>query len=255
MEVFIVIVVFIVLIIATAKPSAKPSRHISSTPAQRFSLDLSIAASEKSIPKYFVFDLETTGLPLNYDGKASDLSNWPRVVQIAWMVIDDEFKLIEEECFIIKPYRYRISDEVAKIHGITHERAKAEGKTHNEVYPLFLEHLNGCEIVVCHNATFDVPIIECDLIRWNFGSSIIGKKRVVCTMRSGTNFCGLKKPRGKGFKYPKLSELYLHLCAPKYKNAEIEGLHDASFDTALTVKCLSALNDWRIPLIEPKIKL
>lgn len=222
---------------------------------QKTSLDLNLAESDTKEPKYFVFDVETTGLPRDYNAKASDLNNWPRIVQIAWFVIDDKYKLIDHQSHIIKPHRYKISNEVAAIHGITYERAKAEGKPHNEVFPLFLEQLHGCDTVVAHNATFDIPVVEADLIRWNFGASIIGQKKVVCTMRSGTDFCALPKVKGKGYKYPKLAELYFCLCAPKLKTAEIEGLHDAQLDALLTVKCLEGLNNWRIPLIEPKLKL
>lgn len=242
----------------TGRNQSRPSPTINLTPnvkPRKVTLDLSLNESETKVPKYFVFDVETTGLPRDYDAKASDLGNWPRVVQIAWMVLDNEYKLIDHQSHIIKPYRYRISNEVAAIHGITYERAKMEGKPHSQVYPLFLEHLHGCDTVVAHNATFDVPIVEADLIRWNFGASIIGQKRVVCTMRSGTNFCAIPKPLSRSYKYPKLSELYFCLCAPKLKDAEMEGLHDAEFDVLLTVKCLEGLSNWRIPLIEPKMKL
>jgi DNA polymerase III alpha subunit (gram-positive type) len=52
---------------------------------------------------YLVFDTETTGLPLNYNAPLSDSDNWPRMVQIAWQLHDEEGKLIENQDYIIKP--------------------------------------------------------------------------------------------------------------------------------------------------------
>jgi len=37
---------------------------------------------------YLFFDTETTGLPRNYKAPATDLANWPRLVQIAWLLAD-----------------------------------------------------------------------------------------------------------------------------------------------------------------------
>jgi hypothetical protein len=34
---------------------------------------------------YLFFDTETTGLPKNYKAPVTDLNNWPRLVQLAWL--------------------------------------------------------------------------------------------------------------------------------------------------------------------------
>jgi DNA polymerase III epsilon subunit-like protein len=34
------------------------------------------------------FDTETTGLPRDYNAPSSKLDNWPRLVQLAWIVSD-----------------------------------------------------------------------------------------------------------------------------------------------------------------------
>ena len=46
---------------------------------------------------YLIFDTETTGLPQNFNAPISDSDNWPRMVQIAWQLHDDEGKLIENQ--------------------------------------------------------------------------------------------------------------------------------------------------------------
>ena len=40
--------------------------------------------------RYLFFDTETTGVPQNYKAPSSDTDNWPRMVQLAWIVTDDE---------------------------------------------------------------------------------------------------------------------------------------------------------------------
>ena len=43
---------------------------------------------------YLVFDTETTGLPRNFDAPISDSDNWPRMVQIAWQLHDENGNLV-----------------------------------------------------------------------------------------------------------------------------------------------------------------
>lgn len=52
---------------------------------------------------YLVFDTETTGVPRNHDAPASDIGNWPRLVQIAWLLVDAEGRELRSQAFIIRP--------------------------------------------------------------------------------------------------------------------------------------------------------
>ncbi len=52
---------------------------------------------------YLFFDTETTGLPRNYKAPVSDSNNWPRMVQIAWRLMDEKGGEIDSQDFIIKP--------------------------------------------------------------------------------------------------------------------------------------------------------
>ncbi len=53
---------------------------------------------------YLFFDTETTGLPANYKAHFTDVHNWPRVVQLAWMLADDEGKVLMQRCDIINDF-------------------------------------------------------------------------------------------------------------------------------------------------------
>ena len=76
---------------------------------------------------YLIFDTETTGLPQNYKAPLTDFDNWPRLVQIAWQLHEPNGKLVAAKNLIVKPEGFTIPYNSAQIHGITTERALAEG--------------------------------------------------------------------------------------------------------------------------------
>lgn len=43
------------------------------------------------------FDTETTGVPKNYNGQMTDLDNWPRVIQLAWALFNDNGTLFDSQ--------------------------------------------------------------------------------------------------------------------------------------------------------------
>ena len=77
---------------------------------------------------YLFFDTETTGLPLNWKAPVTNTSNWPRMVQLAWLHYDANGKLLDSGNHIIRPEGFSISLEATKIHGISTEKALAEGE-------------------------------------------------------------------------------------------------------------------------------
>ena len=72
---------------------------------------------------YLFFDTETTGLPRNWKAPVSDLNNWPRLVQLAFLYYDNNGNKISSGDFIIKPEGFTIPTDVSRIHGITTERS------------------------------------------------------------------------------------------------------------------------------------
>ena len=50
---------------------------------------------------YLFFDTETAGLPRNRKAPISNLKNWPRLVQIAWMQYDHSANLFKNKDYII----------------------------------------------------------------------------------------------------------------------------------------------------------
>ncbi|MCF8247278.1 MAG: 3'-5' exonuclease [Saprospiraceae bacterium] len=179
---------------------------------------------------YLIFDTETTGLPRRYDALASDLDNWPRIVQLAWALCDENGNRLKTASSIIQPIGYQIP--AGMIHGISHEQALREGKPASEVLNQFLFALLESNAAVCHNYDFDAPIVGAEFLRLGWKNAL-GGFPAYCTKEQTTNWCRIPaKGRNRGYKWPSLAELH-RLCG----YGEIPNAHDASADVDATANC------------------
>lgn len=178
---------------------------------------------------YLFFDTETTGLPKNYKAPVADLNNWPRLVQIAFLLYDYYGNKILEGDYIIKPNGFSIPIEASRIHGITTERANREGKSLSEVLHQFYDLVEKADCIVAHNMQFDEKIVGAEFLRNNMHNNISAKSKI-CTMESTTDFCAIKGPYGN--KWPTLSELHNKLFGTGFEEA-----HNAAVDINATAKC------------------
>lgn len=175
------------------------------------------------------FDTETTGLPQNYNAPINDTSNWPRLVQLSWIVAEEDGTIIRERDYIIKPEGFIIPKDSSDVHGITTERASNEGVGLYDVLDEFLKDLNTSDYIVGHNIDFDVKVVCCELYRNNVNNALYSKRRI-CTMKSTTDLC--KIPGKYGYKYPKLQELYKKLFNRNFVDA-----HNSAADVKATFEC------------------
>ena len=178
---------------------------------------------------YLFFDTETNGLPKNWKAPVSDLNNWPRLVQLAYLSYDNNGNKISEGDFIIKPDGFIIPAEASRVHGITTERAILEGKPLSTVLRQFETLINDATYLVAHNISFDEKVIGAEFLRNSMPNSLISKQRI-CTMERTTDFCAIDGPYG--FKWPKLSELHYKLFRIGFEEA-----HNAAADINATARC------------------
>ena len=182
---------------------------------------------------YLFFDTEATGLP---GSPSSDYRNWPRIVQIAWMLVDENQDVKSKNSYIIKPNGFRIPNRVIKIHGITTEKALDEGVPVNRALHRFLMDANFADVLVAHNVAYDYGVIRGELLRNNVPDFLKNHPKF-CTMTSKQvlDFC--KSFRSNGSRQcPSLSELYFLLFNEKLENA-----HDALTDTEACASCFFEL--------------
>ena len=179
---------------------------------------------------FLIFDTETTGLPKNFRAPVSDSDNWPRLVQLAWQLNDNNGKLISNNSHIIKPTNFSIPFNSEKIHGISTEVAIQKGKEINEVLEEFENDLIKSKYIIGHNINFDINIIGAEHFRKKLKSTIEEKIKID-TAQISKSYCNLKGGFGGGLKMPKLIEMYECLFKEKFSDA-----HDASYDVNATAK-------------------
>ncbi|MCK5633314.1 3'-5' exonuclease [bacterium] len=184
---------------------------------------------------YIFFDTETTGKPERYNAPLEDLDNWPRMVQLAWLIFDKDEKKISEKEFIIKPGGFIIPEESTKIHKITTEKAIKEGFALSRVLQEFSDDLKTAEVLIAHNIGFDEKIVGAEFIRKKIANNLFILPKV-CTMTSSTDLCKLPSPYGNGYKWPKLPELHNHLFKSDFAHA-----HNALYDVKACAKCFFEL--------------
>ena len=107
-------------------------------------INVSFLPSETKEPYYLIFDTETTGLLPNKDLTAKTIDKFPRIVEISWIVLDSEFKLVNTETHLVKQNQ-SIPEESTDIHGITTEEANENGIELNELLRIFMQNASSCK--------------------------------------------------------------------------------------------------------------
>jgi DNA polymerase III epsilon subunit-like protein len=199
---------------------------------------------------YFIFDLETSGLPRSTVMSSSttrrsasqssrtfrslDAYDSCRIVSMAWIVLDQNFEEIERYYSVVKPKGFEIPQDAVDIHGITNEIAKETGEDIEILICLLTSaiYTNDCTTLVAHNISFDFNALLSEMYRINY-------KDIINKFFSMERFCTMWKGR-KHFelnKAPKLVELY-KLCTFK----ELQGAHNALHDTEACAECFKIIS-------------
>lgn len=203
--------------------------------------------------RFIFFDTETNGLPLQRHAAFSDVKNWPQIVQIAWQIWEytGSPTCVKRVNYIVKPSDDIVWDkESAAIHGISHERACAEGVPGSVCFAQFVVDASGCDMIVAHNLAFDKPVVLCELHRLAIGIPPNWWPSLeYCTMEKTRYVCKLPnkivKPSNP-YKYPRLGELYSFL----FGKAPDARLHSADQDVDVLVCCFNELLNRRVVTLE-----
>lgn len=185
---------------------------------------------------YLIFDTETTGLPKNYNAPLTDFNNWPRMVQLAWQIHDEEGQLVEVKNYIVKPDGYTIPYNAEKIHGISTKRAQEQGVELSFVLEEFNKALEKSGYNVGHNIEFDINIVGCEYLRAQIETPLHSKIPMDTKSDATANYVAIPGGRGGKFKWPTLTELHEKLFGEAFSEA-----HNASADVEATARCFLEL--------------
>jgi DNA polymerase-3 subunit epsilon len=190
-------------------------------------------------------DLETTGLPITkgfdnyYPYNELSYYDTSRIVQIAALVyekVDDDFVLIREHNYIIKPEGFEIKN--SNIHGIENDTASFAGISVNDAIKNMEDDLKNSDLFIAHNVLFDRTILLSELSRHSLEAEIkyVENIPIFCTASNTKNILKLPCKRKSVYKTPKLIELYNHLFG-----VVPQGMHDALQDIRCTAECFFEL--------------
>lgn len=191
-------------------------------------------------------DFETTGIPI-YEIPSGDPSQ-PHIVQLAGILVDSDTRE-EIEVFeaLVRPdgWEWNAHCGAFKTHGITVERATAEGIPEKEATETLLNLWKQCDLHVAHNANFDRRIFRIALKRY-FSDEIAEEFRAsekACTGLLSKPICKMLPKNRYGYKMPKLSEAYefFHEC-------QFENAHSAMADTRACMSVYWAITDHGKPV-------
>lgn len=184
---------------------------------------------------YLIFDVETNGLPKSFDAPPEE---FPRVIQLAFQLYDEQRNLVDEFCQLIKPDGWEIPDEEFWFdNGYSTEKNLAEGMLIVQAMDRLLDAIGRARYRIAHNISFDSKVIRGELLRLNNPIEFPANK--ICTMMKSTKFCAI--PSERGFKWPKLQELHKKLFDTQFDSA-----HDALADVKATAKCFFELLDRKV---------
>ena len=114
---------------------------------------------------HIFIDCETSDLPARWNAPVTNLANWPRIVQLAWIVCDERANECETQCHLVKPDGFKIAYSAFQVHGITTDYAAEHGRDVHEVLDVFENAMSRAQQVVAHNIQFDASVIGAEFLR------------------------------------------------------------------------------------------
>ena len=176
------------------------------------------------------FDTETTGLMPG------------RIIQLSY-IMQTETDVKAKNFFFYVDY---IEPSAVAVHGFTPEKlfTLSCGKTFScdieEIYDDFL----SADLVVSHNFAFDLKFMIAEFL---YQDRQFRYRESLCTMKFFTDLLRMPRKSGKGFKYPKLSELCeaLEIYPYDISTASLNlfedagAFHDARYDTTAVYRAFN----------------
>ena len=191
---------------------------------------------KKTENMYIIFDTETTGLPKRWNTPITETDNWPRCVQLAWAVYDEQGSLLKKQDYFIKPDGFTVPNDATSVHGISTEMLQEKGVDMQMVLQEFEADLSNVKFIVGHNILFDMNIIGCELHRYSITSTLLELPYLDTCTEETAQLCQLSGGRGGRFKLPTISDLHKFLFKEK-----ISSTFNAIIDVENTSRCFFEL--------------
>jgi len=194
---------------------------------------------------FLVYDTETTGMPIW--GEPSESPNQPRIIQLAAILMDDEYvRRGAMDVLIISGGGYEIDPEAAALHGITTEMMDACGVDISTALEMFFSLWGHADTRVGHNESFDARMVRIEMLH----PEMEGLEVTPEEWKAGESFCTMHKSRPivalpptdkmkGGFKVPDLYEAFGFFTGER-----MTGAHNAWHDVLATIEVYKGIQDF-----------
>lgn len=183
------------------------------------------------MPKYCIFDTETTGLFLFKDPETgvpipADDPRQPRLAHFNAILVDEDLEEEYEINLFVKPDGWEMPADAGAVNGLTTRFLEENGTPIGVVLDAYVTIVTAGYIMVAHNAQFDTKAMRSELRRAGL-PDLFERTPNICTMRAAMALGVKKAGGGRGF--PKLTDCAAHL------GLVIDDAHSAKGDTRATL--------------------
>lgn len=183
---------------------------------------------------YLVYDTSTAGKPSNWKADPTDTFSWPRMVQLSWILFDENYKKLENGNHLIKPEGFTMDRASEKYYGVTQEILENEGEDLSSVLKTFSEVVDKAEVIFSFNQKFNESVVLAEFFRKKMPQRLQASESY-CIMQESTYFCKLQGRGGK-LRWPSLQELHYAVFGKEYDHA-----NNAIYDCIAAAKSLFVL--------------
>jgi DNA polymerase III epsilon subunit-like protein len=203
------------------------NHRASNNPLHMSSLEYTFDVS-KLVIKEIMYKQDNKNYIIIIDTETSSFYN--DILQLAYVICDKSGNIIKQVNSFVK--NRLPSTESIKIHGITHEKIKKDGKDFYLIIEELMKDISTCETIVGHNIHYDLSTIQNDIR--SYGINIIKEDETpMLNILENIKTVDTITLAGKKIK---LEELYMELF-----NKKIIGAHNALNDVLATKECYFSL--------------
>lgn len=166
---------------------------------------------------YLIFDVTPTEKPKNYKAPFSEVSAWPRMLHISWIVLGADFKPIEDYDCVVQRDGLRVTKKMITYGRLDEEEATKKATDLDDVLVQFAKSVEKADYLIAHNVNMNACVLAAEYMRAGEHPNLFSKEHI-CLMQEATFYCKIPNNRG-GYKWPSLTELYAVLFKQRYAPA------------------------------------
>lgn len=183
---------------------------------------------------YLIYDLSGHRPISNWKAPFTDTFNWPRILHISWILLDEHFKPLEDFNAYAKHPGFKVSEQMTEQAHLDFAEYEENASGIKVIMEAFARVIEKADFTFSFNQTYNENIAGAEFLRTGVKHDLF-KKENFCLMRESTFYCGLPGKAGK-LKWPSLNELHAILFQQKYTPAG-----NARADVVAAARCFIKL--------------